>query len=340
MNFDVRYANHPDDSKHYDTQALRRHYHREGDLLALPLRLPRVVDDGQVLHGDAVGAHRQGVGPEGDVLPAKGIDLPGVVVPDDPRPVRPGTDQVQAGGADNRLAAVGPLRQADGIPRPGGVENRLEVVAGGNECGVRHKNSLLRSKFARMIPHPNGKYKNHTYDFQGNAMNQQISFSQYRTIDLSILAVVLAVSQSLITLASSLWFPDQLYVVSPVAGVVGLGMMRWGGWAAVHAVLGGILFTALSHGTAQHFIIYGVGNLLSMLALVLFKIFGKERIRKDALLTLAFALRVQVLMQMGRAGIALVLGTPPAACLGFITTDILICSAHSGSKPVEGREQY
>ncbi len=27
MNFDVRYANHPEDSKHYDTQALRRHYH-------------------------------------------------------------------------------------------------------------------------------------------------------------------------------------------------------------------------------------------------------------------------------------------------------------------------
>ena len=27
MNFDVRYANHPDDSKRYDTQELRRHYH-------------------------------------------------------------------------------------------------------------------------------------------------------------------------------------------------------------------------------------------------------------------------------------------------------------------------
>ncbi len=26
MNFDVRYANHPEDSRHYDTQALRRHY--------------------------------------------------------------------------------------------------------------------------------------------------------------------------------------------------------------------------------------------------------------------------------------------------------------------------
>ena len=27
MNFDVRYANHPDDSKRYDTAELRRHYH-------------------------------------------------------------------------------------------------------------------------------------------------------------------------------------------------------------------------------------------------------------------------------------------------------------------------
>ena len=27
MKFDVRYANHPEDSKRYDTQELRKHYH-------------------------------------------------------------------------------------------------------------------------------------------------------------------------------------------------------------------------------------------------------------------------------------------------------------------------
>ena len=27
MKFDVRYANHPADSKRYDTQELRKHYH-------------------------------------------------------------------------------------------------------------------------------------------------------------------------------------------------------------------------------------------------------------------------------------------------------------------------
>ena len=154
-------------------------------------------------------------------------------------------------------------------------------------------------------------------------MNRQISFRQYRTIDLSILAVVLAVSQILIHFASSRWYADQLYVVSPVAAVVALVMMRWSAWAAVHGALGGLLFAGLAGGTWQHFVIYGVGNLLSMAALLMFKIFGKERIRQDAFLSLVFALCVQLLMQLGRAGLAALFGYPAAACLGFITTDIL-----------------
>lgn len=154
-------------------------------------------------------------------------------------------------------------------------------------------------------------------------MNHQISFQQYRTIDLTFLAIILAVSQSLIYFASSRWFPEQLYVVSPVAAVVALVMMRWSGYAAIHAALGGVLFAALSGGAWQHFLIYGVGNLLSLLALGMLKLLGKERVRKDTFLTLVFALCVQLLMQLGRAGLAALLGNPAAACLGFITTDIL-----------------
>jgi hypothetical protein len=154
-------------------------------------------------------------------------------------------------------------------------------------------------------------------------MNRQISFSQYRSIDLIILTAVLAISQFLIYAASSFWFPDQLYVVSPVAAMVALVMMRWSGWAWIHAVFGGVFFTALSGGTWQHYIIYGAGNLLALAALGMIKICGKERIRKDAFLALAFALLTQLLMQLGRAGVAAVLGFPAAACIGFITTDVL-----------------
>lgn len=154
-------------------------------------------------------------------------------------------------------------------------------------------------------------------------MKQQISFAQYRTIDLTILSVVLVISQVLIHFASSQWFSDQLYVVSPVAAVATLVMMRWGPWAAIQMVLGGVVFTALSGGTMQHYLIYGAGNLLAMLALVMFRIRNKEQVRQSPYLTLVFALCVQLLMQLGRAGVAVLLGYEPAACIGFITTDIL-----------------
>lgn len=156
-------------------------------------------------------------------------------------------------------------------------------------------------------------------------MKNQISFSQYRTIDLSILMAMLAFSQFLIHLATFSWFPDQLYVVSPVAGITALVMMRWSGYAAVHALLGGVVFTALSGGTWEQFLIYGAGNLLALVMLTLFRIFGKEKIRKDAFLSVVFALGTQLLMQLGRAGVAALLGHPADVCIRFITTDVLSC---------------
>jgi len=151
----------------------------------------------------------------------------------------------------------------------------------------------------------------------------QLTFQQYRGIDLTILFAVLAVSQFLIVKASTAWFSDQLYVVSPVAAVTALVMMRWGVWAGIHAFLGGILFTAFSGGTWQHYLIYGIGNLVSLAALPLLKAVGKEKLRKDLILSLTFALAVQLLMQLGRAALAKLLGYSWMEALGFITTDIL-----------------
>ena len=154
-------------------------------------------------------------------------------------------------------------------------------------------------------------------------MKQQISFQQYRTIDLGILAICMAVSQLLIQFAVTVWFPGQLYVVSPVAIVVALVMMRWGLWGAIHAVVGGVLYAVLAGGDAQHVLTYGLGNLLSLAALLMFKIFDKERVRQSAFLSLIFALCVQLLMQLGRAAVAMALGNPANVCIGFITTDSL-----------------
>lgn len=154
-------------------------------------------------------------------------------------------------------------------------------------------------------------------------MNRQLSFSQYRTIDLTILMVVQALSQTVIHFAATVLYADQLYVVSPIAAVVALVMMRWSGYAAIHAALGGILYALIAGGSWQHVLIYGAGNLLSMAALLMLRFLGKERIRNDALLTILFAFFTQLLMQLGRSAVAALLGYPAGICLGFITTDML-----------------
>ena len=156
-------------------------------------------------------------------------------------------------------------------------------------------------------------------------MKQQISFGQYRAIDLTILAVLMAACMLLIHFAAGQWFADQLYVVSPVGIVVALVMMRWSGWAAIHALLGGLFYAAISGGQWQHFLIYGIGNLLSLAALVFFCRNGKERVRNNSVLSMAFGLSVQALMLLGRAGVALLLGYSAGSCIRFITTDLLSC---------------
>ena len=154
-------------------------------------------------------------------------------------------------------------------------------------------------------------------------MNRQRTFGQYRSIDLTILLVVQAASQFVIHFAATVLYADQLYVVSPVAAVAALVMMRWNGWAAIHAALGGVLYALMAGGNWQHILIYGVGNLLSLAALLMLKLLGKERIRKDGLLTMLYALLTQLLMQVGRCAVAALLGFPAGVLLGFITTDLL-----------------
>lgn len=153
-------------------------------------------------------------------------------------------------------------------------------------------------------------------------MKRQITFEQYRTIDLAILLAVMAACQTAISFASTGWFADQLYVATPIAALTALVMMRWGGWAAIHAVLGGLLFVLLAQGSWQHYIIYGAGNALSLLALQLLKTLGKENVRQNVMHSLGFGLCLQALMWLGRTLLALLLGYGMAS-LGFITTDIL-----------------
>ena len=153
-------------------------------------------------------------------------------------------------------------------------------------------------------------------------MKRQRTWKEYRAIDLALLGLALAVFEFLIVRAANWWFPGQPFTVSLAAAMTSIVYMRWGAWGAVHAVEAGLIFCFFSGATGAQFVIYCAGNLFSLLAVLLLKKFGKERVRTGHL-SLIFPLLVQLLMQGGRAVMALLLGAGPADTLGFFTTDSL-----------------
>ena len=154
-------------------------------------------------------------------------------------------------------------------------------------------------------------------------MKRQLTLAQYRSVDLTLFAVILAVCEYVITLAAIRWFPGQLYTVSLTATVCAIVLMRWGAWAGLHALLGGAVFWLASGGSGAQLAIYALGNLACLLVLPLLRGGGKAKIKADKLYTALFALAVVLCMQLGRAAVALVLGTEPGKCVGFFTTDTL-----------------
>ena len=149
------------------------------------------------------------------------------------------------------------------------------------------------------------------------------SFSQYRSIDLSLMAVILAVLETVIVLAAGTWFPTTLYTVSIVGVVTAMVMIRWGAWAAIHALLGAVVFCTVSGGSPQQYLIYCAGNLFSLLSLLLIRLVGKERISRDPVVAMVFGICTQLFMQLGRAAVAMLLGWPFATAMAFVTTDSL-----------------
>ena len=154
-------------------------------------------------------------------------------------------------------------------------------------------------------------------------MKRQMTIGEYRSIDLSLFAVMLIVSETVIINAATKWFPGEAYTVSVVAAITAIVMMRWGAWAAVHAVIGGFVFVLVSGGTARQYVIYCIGNLFSLGALGLLRLWGSEPTREDKLKSLAFAFAVQVLMQFGRGAVSQIFGTKLSEAVGFVTTDAL-----------------
>ena len=128
-------------------------------------------------------------------------------------------------------------------------------------------------------------------------------------------------SETLLVTAATRWFPYQAYTVSATAALTAIVMVRWGPWAAVHAFLGGLVYCLVSGGAIRQYVICCAGNELAMLMLPVIRRKGDAYIRSDALRAMAFGLGVLVLMQLGRAAVALISGAAVTAVTGFFLTD-------------------
>jgi len=151
----------------------------------------------------------------------------------------------------------------------------------------------------------------------------QITFKQYRTIDISILVALTIIFEAIATLATAKWFTLQPVAVSIGLAMVCVVMMRWGWQAAIAAFASGFTFCILSGATVQQFVIYCIGNVFALLGMAWFQVFGKEGIRKSMWCIALFVSTAYVGQVLGRSFIAIAFGDNISTIVTFATTDIM-----------------
>ena len=148
-----------------------------------------------------------------------------------------------------------------------------------------------------------------------------LSFKQYRAIDLTIMAVLLAISEAVVTIAAAKWFRYMPFSLSTTLAIVCIVMMRWDKFAVIHAVIGGCVYCLAAGATPEQFAVYCAGNCGILAALVLFKIFGKQKIQEKFYMSLVFVAVAYCGMQLGRWAVSLAFGGEPANILMFFAGD-------------------
>ncbi len=158
-------------------------------------------------------------------------------------------------------------------------------------------------------------------------MKKQLTLREYRNIDLCLFAAMLAIFEFLIVRFAI----ASVYTLSLAGAVCTIVYMRWGWWGGIHAALAGVLFCFYhSHFVPgapavawNDYAIYIIGNLFSLIAVLGLLKAGKERVRQNTLASLGFSLAVILLMQGGRALMALTLGAAPGDAMSFFYNDPL-----------------
>lgn len=156
---------------------------------------------------------------------------------------------------------------------------------------------------------------------------KQISFKQYRQIDLMLWCVMTAVFEALAALATNWWFAAQPMSISLTLTFTCIVMMRWGAFAALPSVVGSLAYCIacglVAKQTVSHYVIYCVGSLLCLLALPLLKRLTGDGVRRNIVKRTAFVAAAYMLTALGRWLCSLPFELTLSSLPVYLTTDIL-----------------
>ncbi len=154
-------------------------------------------------------------------------------------------------------------------------------------------------------------------------MKHQITFRQYRAMDLAAFTVLLCIGETLITLGATLWFPGEPWVLSLTPAITAIVMVRWGAFAAIPALAGAAVFCLASGAALSQYVCYCVGNLAALALTQFLYRQGWKRLHEQVILALVYGVMTALLMQAGRALMAIIQGANLGDGLRFFTTDSL-----------------
>ena len=150
-----------------------------------------------------------------------------------------------------------------------------------------------------------------------------LTFNKYRIINIAVMTLMFSIAEILIVLGARRWFPELAYTLSLNILFMSLEIMRWRGFGCISAVAGGLVFSLASGANPKQIAIYCIGNLFAMAVLLFVKALGREKIRKDVVLTVLYVSLVFIAACAGRYLVSLVFGADAAMIVQFVTTDLL-----------------
>lgn len=156
---------------------------------------------------------------------------------------------------------------------------------------------------------------------------KQITFKQYKAIDIAILSVLLFVFEILGIYASEKWFSHSGISLVPLISltplVMVIMMMRWSEFAFVSALVGGVSYCLACGGNYKQYITYCIGNLFGLLVLLIIKKIGKKEIREKTAHLVLISISTYLFITVGRWLVSLIFEPSLTTIVRFITTDII-----------------